>query len=57
MKMPWLSQIQNWLDRKANPIVLQEVRSLLSLTRTMVGVWVGGISVVGLLLSICGIWN
>ena len=36
MKIPWLSNIQNWLDRTANPIVLQEVRSLLSLTRTMV---------------------
>lgn len=36
MKMPWLNTIQNWLDRKANPIVLQEIRSLLSLTRTMV---------------------
>ena len=28
--------ILNWFDRHANPIALQEVRHILSLTRTMI---------------------
>ena len=40
----------NWFDKHANPIALQEVRHLLSLTRTMI---VYGLLVFGLWISSC----
>ena len=42
--------ILNWFDRHANPIALQEVRHILSLTRTMI---VYGLLVLGLWISSC----
>ena len=50
MNTKWLTTIKTYLDRTANPIVLQEVRTLLSLSRTIL---VFGMAVFVLSVSSC----